>query len=87
MTFTATWAVNEVVNVKVVWNEAAGKFSFAAKGETHDVFYPVGVVDNGPPLNDFKALRVSNFVENCNGAYKKGRMDALFDDFQVKRQP
>jgi hypothetical protein len=87
VTFTTTWAVNEPLNVNLTWKEGTGKFVFTAKGETHDFFYPVGLVNAGPPLNDFKGLRVSNFVENCNGVYKKGIMDALFDDVQVKRQP
>jgi len=86
-TFDATWALNETVTLRLVWKKANGKFTFVAKGETHDIFYPGGLIDSGPPITSFNALRASNFVENCAVGYKKGVTDVVFDGFSVRRQP
>jgi hypothetical protein len=86
-TFTATWVVGETVTAKLLWNKAAGKFTFTVKGETLDLFYPSGLADNGPAVFDTKSLQATNIVENCEGVYKKGISDVLFDNVQVRRQP
>lgn len=87
-TFDATWALNETVPIRLVWRKAASKFTFVVKGEAHDIPYPAGLVDNGPPITSFNALRASNFVENCAaGGYKMGLTDVVFDTFSVRRQP
>jgi hypothetical protein len=85
--FATTWAVNVPVTVKLLWQKDQGMFRFVANGEVKDIFYPVGITEGGPPVLDSKQVWLLNFVENCTEGRKKGSIDALIDDVQVRRQP
>jgi hypothetical protein len=85
--FTATWTLNAPQQFKIVWQQDEGKIRFVVNNEVKDVFYPAGLVVAGPPVLNFKNLRVDNTVENCTSGRKKAAMDVLFENVQVRRQP
>ena len=92
--FTKTWAPNVPLVVKILWDRAAGKFTFkvtdpaTAATETHSVVYQGIVTDAAAPANgDFKMLRLQNSVKNCSTGRKQVLMHALFDAIGVQRQP
>jgi hypothetical protein len=75
------------VQFKITWHTSEGKFKFVANGEVQDLFYPVGLTVGGPPILNFKNIRVDSIAENCTSGRKKVRVDALFDNVEVRRQP
>jgi hypothetical protein len=85
--FTTTWLPNVALAVKLVWQNANGKFRFVVNSEVQDIFYPVGLTAAGPPVRDTKQVFVLNQVENCTAGRKKAKMDALIDQVKVSRQP
>jgi hypothetical protein len=94
VTFTTTWSTNAPVNLKLVWDEANGRFKFTATdlgtaaSEVQNIVYAGTVTDAGPPtFNDTKQVRLQNFVENCTAVRKRTLMDAVFDNVRVQRVP
>ena len=93
-TFATTWSPNVALNLKLVWDQANGRFKFTVTdpltldAEVQIITYAGTVTDAGPPTSfDFKAVRVQNYVENCTAARKMSKMDAVFDNIKVKRVP
>ena len=94
VTFTSAWHINAPVNLQLLWQKAKGTFKFVATdlgtgaSEVQKIVYTGLVTDAGPPtLNDFKTVRLQNFVENCTAVRKQAFMDVVFDDIQVQRTP
>ena len=85
--FATTWTLNTPVPFKIVWQKDQARFRVVANGEVKDLLYPAGISVAGPPVLNFKNLRAENTVENCTTGAKKARMDALFDNIAVRRQP
>ena len=85
--FATPWSLHVPVAVKVIWQEAEQRFRFVANGETKDVPYPAGIEPAAPPAFDFKQAHLLNFVKNCTESRKKGKIEAVFDQFEVRRQP
>jgi len=92
--FTATWSLNSPLILKLVWDQANGKFTFAIKdpvaltSESHDIVYQGILADVSPPVpGDFRQLRAQNSVKNCSTGRKQVLMDALFDKIKVQRAP
>jgi len=91
--FTTTWSLNTPLNLKIIWDDANGKFKFkvtnpaTAATETKSIVYQ-GVTNAGPPtFFDTKQVRVQNTAENCTASRKRAFMDALFDNVKVQRLP
>jgi hypothetical protein len=92
-TFDTLWSPNNALNLKIVWNQGGGKFAFSVSDpltlatETIPIIYQGTVALGGPPIIDFKSVRLLNDVENCSGDRKSTTMDALFDNITVRRAP
>jgi hypothetical protein len=91
---TTTWSPDTPLIVKVVWNQANQKFTFAVTDpatlavETLDMVYQGVLTVMGPPtVGDFHQVRVQNSVKNCSTGRKQVATDALFDAIKVLRQP
>jgi hypothetical protein len=82
-----TWAENAPVAVRLVWQQAEQRFRFVANGEQKDLAYPAGIAPVAPPVFDFKQVQVLNFAENCQAARTTAKIDAVFDQIEVRRQP
>jgi len=90
--FTTTWALNTPVALRLVWDDVIGAFKFTANAGTPGaemkvISYAGLVTEFGPPISDFKSVRILNVAENCNGTRKSTAMKVLFDQVMVKRQP
>jgi hypothetical protein len=91
-TFTTTWTLNTPVALRLVWDDVSGAFKFTANAGTPGaemkvISYAGIVTESGPPIADFKSVRILNVAENCNGTRKRTSMTVLFDDVMVRRQP
>lgn len=92
--FSATWALNTPLILEVVWVPANGRFRYTVTNpatlasETRDGVYQGTFTNAGPPtVGGFNALDVRHNVENCSAARQRLRIDTLFDNVQVQRQP
>lgn len=86
--FTTTWALDTPLTVKLLWEQAEAKFRYVVNGETKEIPYPAGMTVAGPPKgNELKRIWLLNLTENCTEARKKAKMEALFDNVQVRRLP
>jgi hypothetical protein len=75
-----------------VWNDVSGTFKFTVNpgtpgAETKAISYAGLVTEAGPPISDFKSVRILNVAENCNGTRKRTSMTVMFDQVHVRRQP
>ena len=90
---TTTWDANTPLTLKMVWNQAGGKFAFTVTNpvtlatETVATTYTPTITQGGPPVSDIKSVRLLNDVENCSGDRKSVSMDALFDNVNFRRVP
>jgi len=93
-TFGTSWTLDTPVVLKMVWDQVNGKVKFqvidpvtALVVESANVVYQGTVTQAGPPISDFKSVRLRNTAENCNADRKRTLMDAFFDNVSVKRAP
>jgi len=91
VTFNTTWSIDSPLVLQMQWNQVGGKIKFVVTGaqttETVNITYTGTVAEAGPPISDFKSVRLRNTAENCLGDRKRTMMDALFDNINVKRVP
>jgi len=98
VTFNTPWSPNKPLVLQMKWDQVGGKIKFVVTDpdpatpstETANVtyLYPGSpVVEAGPPITDFKSVRVRNTAENCVADRQRTMMDALFDNINVKRVP
>jgi hypothetical protein len=92
--FSAHWSLDSPLVLKLVWDQADGKFTFSIRdpvaltSESHAVVYQGTITDAGPPVpGDFRHVRVQNSVKNCSTGRKQVLMDAFFDNIKVQRAP
>jgi len=96
VTFNTPWSLNKPLVLQMKWDQVGGKIKFVVTDpdpanpstETVNVTYLGSqVVEAGPPITDFKSVRVRNTAENCAPDRKRTMMDATFDNINVKRVP
>jgi hypothetical protein len=89
--FTSAWSIGTPLALELTWDRVNGKFAFAATDpatastESRVITYAPTVTNAGPPVTDFKSVRLLHITPNCAGARKHVAMDVRVDDVKAQR--